>query len=133
MVQAFWVQSGKKSAARRKGCHSACAGKLGCGDQAERPADQGQIFAPHLGQPHSGGDELAPDAKYDVIFMVLRYTQLDSVLDTLRANRTKNIVFVGNNVQTKSIGGGAAGKDTFCLPLRFLRGIGRFTGWFPST
>ena len=35
------VQSGKKSAARRKGCHSACAGKLGCGDQAERPADQG--------------------------------------------------------------------------------------------
>ena len=42
--------------------------------------------------------ELAPDAMYDVIFVVLRYTQLDSVLDTLRANRTKNIVFVGNNV-----------------------------------
>ena len=44
--------------------------------------------------------ELAPDAMYDVIFVVLRYTQLDSALDTLRANRTKNIVFVGNNVQT---------------------------------
>ena len=29
---------------------------LGCGDQAEWSADQGQIFAPHLGQPHSGGD-----------------------------------------------------------------------------
>ena len=43
--------------------------------------------------------ELAPDAKYDVIFVVLCYTQLDSALDTLRANRTKNIVFVGNNVQ----------------------------------
>lgn len=43
--------------------------------------------------------ELAPDAMYDVIFVVLRYTQLDSALDTLRANRTKNIVFVGNNVQ----------------------------------
>ena len=39
----------------------------------------------------------------DVIFVVLRYTQLDSVLDTLRANRTKNIVFVGNNVQTKTL------------------------------
>ena len=26
---------------------------------------------------------LAPDAAYDVIFVVLRYTQLDSVLDTL--------------------------------------------------
>ena len=36
--------------------------------------------------------ELAPDAMYDVIFVVLRYTQLDSALDTLRANRTKNIV-----------------------------------------
>ena len=45
--------------------------------------------------------ELAPDAMYDVIFVVLRYTQLDSVLDTLRANRTKNIVFVGNNVQAR--------------------------------
>ena len=33
--------------------------------------------------------ELAPDATYDVIFVVLRYTQLDSVLYTLRANRTK--------------------------------------------
>ena len=47
--------------------------------------------------------ELAPEAKYDVIFVVLRYTQLDSGLDTLRANRTKNIVFVGNNVQTKAL------------------------------
>lgn len=47
--------------------------------------------------------ELVPDAMYDVIFVVLRYTQLDSALDTLRANRTKNIVFVGNNVQTKTL------------------------------
>ena len=44
--------------------------------------------------------ELAPDAMYDVIFVVLRYTQLDSALDTLRENQTKNIVFVGNNVRT---------------------------------
>ena len=49
--------------------------------------------------------ELAPDAKYDVIFVVLRYTQLDSALDTLRANRTKNIVFVGNNVQARALPG----------------------------
>ena len=40
---------------------------------------------------------------YDVIFVVLRYTQLDSALDTLRANRTKNIVFVGNNVQARAL------------------------------
>ena len=47
--------------------------------------------------------ELAPNAAYDVIFVVLRYTQLDSALETLRANRTKNIVFVGNNVQPRAL------------------------------
>ena len=47
--------------------------------------------------------ELKPEEIYDVIFVVLRYTQLDSVLDTLRANRTRNIVFVGNNVQTRAL------------------------------
>ena len=47
--------------------------------------------------------ELAPDDRYDVIFVVLRYTQLDSALDTLRTNWTKNIVFVGNNVQTRAL------------------------------
>ena len=46
---------------------------------------------------------LAPDAAYDVIFVVLCYTQLDSVLDTLRTNRTKNIVFVGDSVQARAL------------------------------
>ena len=55
--------------------------------------------------------ELAPDAMYDVIFVVLRYTQLDSVLYTLRANRTKNIVFVGNNVQAKALAAALPGKN----------------------
>ena len=55
--------------------------------------------------------ELAPDAMYDVIFVVLRYTQLDSVLDTLRANRTRNIVFVGNNVQTRALAAALPGKN----------------------
>ena len=55
--------------------------------------------------------ELKPEEIYDVIFVVLRYTQLDSALDTLRANQTKNIVFVGN-----SAGGGTAGeKCLVCL------------------
>ena len=47
--------------------------------------------------------ELEPEAQYDVIFVVVRYTQLDSILDTLRANRTKNIVFVGNNVRARAL------------------------------
>ena len=55
--------------------------------------------------------ELAPDATYDVIFVVLRYTQLDSVLYTLRANRTKNIVFVGNNVQARALAAALPGKN----------------------
>ena len=33
--------------------------------------------------------ELAPNVRYDVIFVVLRYTQLDSALETLRANQSR--------------------------------------------
>ena len=47
--------------------------------------------------------ELKPDEAYDVIFVVLRYTQLDSILETLRANRTKNLVFVGNDVRARAL------------------------------
>ena len=68
--------------------------------------------------------ELAPDAMYDVIFVVLRYTQLDSVLDTLRANRTKNIVFVGNNVQARALA--AALPET--LPNRADPKMATFAG-----
>ena len=43
--------------------------------------------------------ELSPEDIYDVIFVVVRYTQLDSVIDVLNANGTRNIVLVGNNVR----------------------------------
>ena len=55
--------------------------------------------------------KLAPDAQYDVIFVVLRYTQLDSALDTLRENQTKNIVFVGNNVRPRALVAALPGKN----------------------
>ena len=55
--------------------------------------------------------ELKPEEIYDVIFVVLRYTQLDSALDTLRTNRTKNIVFVGNNVQARALAAALPGKN----------------------
>lgn len=45
--------------------------------------------------------ELSPADVYDVIFVVMRYTQLDSILETLRANGSRNIVFVGNNVRAR--------------------------------
>ena len=43
--------------------------------------------------------ELKPEEQYDVIFVVVRYTQIETILDVLNANKTKNIVFVGNNVR----------------------------------
>ncbi len=43
--------------------------------------------------------QLEPNDCYDVIFVVVRYTQLDGVMEDLRANGTKNIVFVGNNIR----------------------------------
>ena len=47
--------------------------------------------------------ELKPEDSYDVVFAVLRYTQLDSILDTLRESRAKNLVFVGNNVRARAL------------------------------
>lgn len=47
--------------------------------------------------------ELKPEDSYDVIFVAVRYTQIESVLDTLRASRAKHIVFVGNNVRANEI------------------------------
>ncbi len=47
--------------------------------------------------------ELAPNDIYDVIFVVVRYTQIESVIDILCVNKTKNIVFVGNNVRASEV------------------------------
>ena len=47
--------------------------------------------------------ELKPEDSYDVIFVVVRYTQIESILDALQGNRTKNIVFVGNNVRANEL------------------------------
>ena len=47
--------------------------------------------------------ELKSKDNYDVIFVVLRYTQLSTILETLRENQTKNIVFVGNNVRAEAL------------------------------
>lgn len=47
--------------------------------------------------------ELKLEDSYDVIFVVVRYTQIESVVDILRESRAKNIVFVGNNVRAAEI------------------------------
>ena len=43
--------------------------------------------------------KLKPDDAYDVIFVCVRFTQIGSVVDVLNENRSKNIVFVGNNAR----------------------------------
>ena len=47
--------------------------------------------------------ELSSDNEFDVIFVCLRYTQLQSIIDTLKNNLTKNIVFIGNNVDAEGV------------------------------
>lgn len=47
--------------------------------------------------------ELWPEDPYDVIFVALRYTQIDAILETLRASQAKHIVFVGNNVRAEAV------------------------------
>ena len=44
-------------------------------------------------------ETLAADDLYDVIFVVVRYSQIDSVIEALKNNVSKNIVFVGNNLR----------------------------------
>lgn len=54
---------------------------------------------------------LKPEDRYDVIFVVMRYTQLGQIMDILRANQTKNIVFVGNNVRAKAVAAALPDKN----------------------
>ncbi len=54
--------------------------------------------------------ELKTDDIYDVIFVVMRYTQLESILPDLAANGSKNIVFVGNNLAPEACFGKLPGK-----------------------
>lgn len=47
--------------------------------------------------------ELRSEDRYDVIFVVLRYTQIDAIVETLRESQAKHIVFVGNNVRAAAL------------------------------
>lgn len=59
-----------------------------------------QIF-PHTSVTHIPViTELKANDIYDVIFVAIRYTQIDSIIDILNQNQSKNIVFVGNNTNT---------------------------------
>ncbi len=55
--------------------------------------------------------ELRKDDVYDVIFVVMRYTQLESVLPVLIDNSSKNVVIVGNNLSPQEIAGALPDKN----------------------
>ena len=55
--------------------------------------------------------ELRPEDRYDVIFVVTRCTQLDSVREVLRMNPTENLVFVGNDVRADALAASLPGKN----------------------
>ena len=47
--------------------------------------------------------ELKTDDIFDVIFVVMRYTQIESLIPDLAANGSKNISFVGNNLSPEEL------------------------------
>ena len=55
--------------------------------------------------------ELAKTDLYDVIFVVLRSTQTDSVIDVLRENISRNIVFTGNGLSAEQTAKKLKGKN----------------------
>ena len=46
-------------------------------------------------------EKLEENDIYDVIFIVLRFSSLDSIISTIENNKSKNIVFVGNNISAE--------------------------------
>ena len=46
-------------------------------------------------------DSLKPEDKYDIVFVVARYSQLNEIIPILNQNSSEYIVLVGNNVSAK--------------------------------
>ncbi len=55
--------------------------------------------------------ELKEDDVFDVIFVVMRYTQLKSVIPILTDNGSKNIAFIGNNLSPEALVEKLPGKN----------------------
>lgn len=56
-------------------------------------------------------DSLMPDDKYDVILVSLRYNQLDTIMDVLKSNCSRNIIFNGNNPKAEETAGKLPDKN----------------------
>lgn len=54
---------------------------------------------------------LSLDAAFDVVFVAIRYTQLETVVETLQKSQAKTIVFVGNNLRPAALPMRLPGKN----------------------
>ena len=78
------------------------------------------IFSPGKKKYHIPAiRELKKDDIYDVIFVVMRYTQLESVIPMLLTNGSKNIVFVGNNLSPEAFVEMLPGKNGKDYPVNW--------------
>ena len=55
--------------------------------------------------------KLKPEDSYDAIFVVVRYTQIESMIGALQVSGTKNIIFVGNNARAAETAALLPGKN----------------------
>ncbi len=55
--------------------------------------------------------ELRKEDIYDVIFVVMRYTQIESLISDLAANGSENIAFIGNNLSPEALVEKLPGKN----------------------
>ena len=89
---------------------------LARGDWADRIEQNGLLIDPILSPRKKCFSipvirQLRKEDRYDVIFVVMRYTQLDSVIPILKENCSSNIVFTGNNLSLREYAGRLPGKN----------------------
>lgn len=89
---------------------------LARGDWAKTIRKRGLIISHHISKktditPVKVIETLEPDDIYDVIFVAVRYTQLDSAMAVLRENDSRNIVLIGNNVRCEHYASLLPGKN----------------------
>lgn len=71
---------------------------------------------------------LLPEDPYDVIFVVVRYTQIDAILDTLRAS-LRRTSFLSATMCARRRLPRSCRRRMCCLPLQVRQDTGSTTAW----
>lgn len=73
-------------------------------------------------------ESLSDDDIYDIIFVVMQYTQVPAVLPALTANRSGVVVFVGNNMRAREMQAALTGGPPKRVLFGFQSSAGRREG-----